>query len=581
MVRFKGFRDCIVPLAGPSVLVGANNAGKSSVISGLRLIATMIPHMRRLEPNMGGMVDGSPMRGWGLTNAAIESASFTDENVRFDFGRHETRFEARFDSGAAVALVWPDLDDEDSPGEPTCHVLAPRGFRGSYRIAAQNLLPTLGVVPTLAPLDDREQLISDDALRRNLTGRRTSRYFRNALLRTERQPLQWERLLDWLLTNTPEIDRLEVAQTRHDELDLYFREAGRRQQREATWAGDGMQIWLQALYHIWRERDSDVLVLDEPDVYLHPDLQRRLARLVFDLPSQVVLATHSTEILSEAAPGAAVWVDRSRRRADRPKQDGALTMLGRRLGSGLELGIARALRSSVALFVEGQDMRVLAKIASLVDAKALASGRDYAVIPLGGLSRYGVAGAFAEVVGALGGTVNVQVLLDRDLRCDAAVTEISDELVAQGAIVHVWQRRELENYLLTPSGVAGATGIDLSVAKTLLDAAIESCAADTLTELQTQRLEERERGLGVTKRTAVKTVLEAAKLEHDRAWRTLEGRSSIVDAKRAIHALNADLQGRKLKTVNSDKLAAHIDPTDIAVDMRAVLAQLDDAIRGN
>jgi predicted ATP-dependent endonuclease of OLD family len=159
------------------------------------------------------------------------------------------------------------------------------------------------------------------------------------------------------------------------------------------------------------------VVLDEPDVFLHPDLQRRLARTILDADQQVILATHSVEILSEAAPGSAVWVDRSRRNSERPRSDGSLALLGRRLGSGYELGVGRALRSSVVLFVEGDDAPVLAQVAKRFGDRALSSSRLYATIPLGGFTRNWLAGGFAETMAALGGSVRTFVLLDSDLRC--------------------------------------------------------------------------------------------------------------------------------------------------------------------
>ena len=66
-------------------------------------------------------------------------------------------------------------------------------------------------------------------------------------------------------------------------LDLYYTEAGRRTEKELVWAGDGVQIWLQLLLHVFRLRERDVVVLDEPDVFLHPDLQRRLVWLLESL----------------------------------------------------------------------------------------------------------------------------------------------------------------------------------------------------------------------------------------------------------------------------------------------------------
>jgi hypothetical protein len=74
------------------------------------------------------------------------------------------------------------------------------------------------------------------------------------------------------------------------ELDLFYVEPGRRAEKEIFWVGDGIQIWLQLLLHVFRLRHQDLVILDEPDVFLHPDLQRRLVRLLDALDPQAVTA---------------------------------------------------------------------------------------------------------------------------------------------------------------------------------------------------------------------------------------------------------------------------------------------------
>ena len=46
-------------------------------------------------------------------------------------------------------------------------------------------------------------------------------------------------------------------------LDLFYSESGSNKPKEIFWAGDGMQIWLQLLLHVYRLRDADV-ALDLP-----------------------------------------------------------------------------------------------------------------------------------------------------------------------------------------------------------------------------------------------------------------------------------------------------------------------------
>jgi hypothetical protein len=275
---------------------------------------------------------------------------------------------------------------------------------------------------------------------------------------------------------------------------------------------------------------------------------------------QTILATHSVEMLAEAAPGSAVWIDRSRRTAERPKGDGSLALMGRRLGSGYELGVGRALRSRVALFVEGDDAPVLAHLARRIGRTAVASSDRYATVPLGGFSRNAVASAFAETMHALGANVRTFVLLDSDLRSDEARESETEALRKSGAQVHLWQRRELENYLIDPAAIAKVAGIPVDEARTMLFEAVEEQKADTLLTLQTTRIEERGMKGSASAKHAPKTILAAATEEFTQRWASWEGRLAMVDAKLTIRALNKRLQQKGVQTLNVHALAKGIPP---------------------
>jgi predicted ATPase len=200
--------------------------------------------------------------------------------------------------------------------------------------------------------------------------RLTSRHFRNQLYHLrEESPGEFDQFVLFALHHTPEITALSLVDSYAPgvhELDLYFTEASTHSEKEVYWAGDGLQVWLQVLLHTWLNRDVDTLILDEPDVFLHPDLQRRLIAVLDDVDAQVVVATHAPEILTEASRDAVVWVDRTRRTSRRAKDAGDLARINTTLGSGFNLGMARALRSRVALFVEGDDMKILRNVARAV-----------------------------------------------------------------------------------------------------------------------------------------------------------------------------------------------------------------------
>lgn len=582
LVNYKGFENHLVSLRRSNILVGANNAGKSTVLGALRLVVAMLPRARRVQPNEIGPLFGRQTRGWLLTGAAIEAAAFSGDNIRFDFRPVESRIEVTLSDGTRLVVAWADITDEDvdEPASPGMLFIIPRdGFGSNHRAAMREIVPEMAVVPTLTPLEQRESYVGDDSVKRHQTAKSSSRYFRNSLHRL--LPTEMAEYVAYVCAHTPEIKGLALRRSisaQIDEFDLFFEEGSARHEREIAWVGDGIQIWLQVLFHLWRQRDAPILILDEPDVFLHPDLQRRLARLLFGEDRQIIVATHSIEILAEAEPGSAVWVDRSRRSAERPRADGALSLLGRRLGSGFELGVGRALRSSTVLFVEGDDAPILANLARQIDSLSVARSDTYATVPLGGFSQNWRASAFSETMSSLGNQVQTFVILDGDLRSVGAVNEEKARIEAAGAEVHVWRRRELENYLLNVSAISRASRMPRQAVTELFWEIIEQNRSEAFRTLSTQRLEEKRLNISGAGSLSNKTILERAESEFDDLWRTQDGKVSLVDAKLVIRSLNAEFQRLRHKTINAHSLSKNCQADEVPEELREVLNSLEQMI---
>jgi predicted ATP-dependent endonuclease of OLD family len=64
---------------------------------------------------------------------------------------------------------------------------------------------------------------------------------------------------------------------------------------------------------VLRAKDDSLLVIDEPDIYLHSDLQRQLLNILHDLGPDILIATHSTEIIVEAERGDIIVVNKKSR----------------------------------------------------------------------------------------------------------------------------------------------------------------------------------------------------------------------------------------------------------------------------
>ena len=102
--------------------------------------------------------------------------------------------------------------------------------------------------------------------------------------------------------------------------------------------------------------DFETVILDEPDVYMHADLQRRLIRFLRGRHRQVIVATHSIEIMSEVDPENILVVDRDKRQAQFTTDIPQVQQVVDQIGGVENLQLARLWGSRRCLFVEGDDL---------------------------------------------------------------------------------------------------------------------------------------------------------------------------------------------------------------------------------
>ena len=87
--------------------------------------------------------------------------------------------------------------------------------------------------------------------------------------------------------------------------------------RELYWTGYGFQVWCQLLSHIFRSQSRSMLIIDEPDIYLHANPQRQLLSILKASGPDVLMATHSSEIVAEADANDILVIDKTQRSAKR------------------------------------------------------------------------------------------------------------------------------------------------------------------------------------------------------------------------------------------------------------------------
>ena len=128
---------------------------------------------------------------------------------------------------------------------------------------------------------------------------------------------------------------------------------------EVGWMGHGLQMWLQTMWFLTYSEAADVVILDEPDVYMHTDLQRRLIRFVKDRDWQTIIATHSMEMMAEVEPEEVLVVDRRKDKSTFAPSLPAVQRVVNHIGSIHNIQLARLWSAKTLLLVEGEDVAIL------------------------------------------------------------------------------------------------------------------------------------------------------------------------------------------------------------------------------
>lgn len=327
-IRFSGYKalnNYTLHLSQINILTGANNAGKSTALSALRILASGLGVAGRHRA-LSAMETPSGRKP--VYVVPTDGLPVSLENIRTDLKDDETTVLFQYANGGELVLWFPAdgacllYVGDDSAFQPK----SPTEFRRQFR-------PGIVHVPVLGPLEHNEQLLNRATVTAGLATHRAARHFRNYWYYF---PEAFDRFAELVSSTWPGME-IEKPELLHDSsgpmLRMFCREE--RMTRELYWAGFGFQIWCQLLTHISRATAGDILVIDEPETYLHPAVQRRLLEVLRRTGSQIVAATHSASIVMAAGPNEVVCVDRADRVARR--------LVNMSSALALQLGIAEHL----------------------------------------------------------------------------------------------------------------------------------------------------------------------------------------------------------------------------------------------
>lgn len=486
--NFRAFKqaDWDLPPSGLVLVIGANNAGKSALLSSLdALVAPSSRNRFATAPEPAELLATFSLSADERTVAisqALDPGGEPDPLVA-QTGLLQT-VELKFSEiGDSLVLTRVGVSDrggslsvmatvEDSRLLAiSLHEVIRKGVHGrswqltervsgSPEVAVQRLAE-LTELPTFAQLlaDWRRTLFHFNAIRLGTQSTRTlqsteelapgGENLPEALLylNTNRHPA-WDNIRAVMQDVVPDIGLLETF-TRGSEVEAVFVDPFLHVPQNLKRLGTGVEQLLMTAYVGERHPPGGIVIVEEPESHLHPEAQRRLlSHLVrWSAHRLIIVSTHSTVFLDRAAGQVPTWlVDRaegvSTVRRSRPHLPDVLAAVGVRLSD--------VITADRVLVVEGDpDADVLRWwYGDLLDS------RRVRVVPgrRGGDPAFHIE-TFAEWLETWVGQENpdfapLLFIRDRDELEDGTIRRLEDT----GAVA-VLPRRELENYLLEPGAI--------------------------------------------------------------------------------------------------------------------------------
>jgi hypothetical protein len=479
--NFRGFRDHSVSLLPTTVLVGQNNAGKSTFIDALRILAIAVRRatFARLEATPDWLTNTTSGMGYRLT---FDTIDFDFTNLQYNYDRSDPAvLTLSYDNGIRLK-IWL----RESKSESFAQVFD----QYNNRVTSHGDISKLGIssIYVMPPVENfyaHEKKISKGRVDEFMFGRLSARHFRNQLAEKTPEYRQWKSLLEetWPTVSVKIFDSGNKA---GDELDLIIRDGPTSS--EIAFVGGGLQAWMQILWFLCRAPPTGIIVLDEPDIFLHADMQRKLIKsLGLREYRQVLVATHSTEIISDTPPETICVIRKRESKSWRPLTHSKLQGVIDALGSRHNIQLTKLSSARKVAVYEGDDQKFLSEVAIKANVARYDKFISTPSFQLNGVSNWQQAIGAAKVIAASSeSTMPVHVVVDRDFRTDAELKRLRTDADKFSIVLHVWQRKEIENYFVHAAAVARLISkrarleIDAGQIQAMIDAAAEQLRDETV-----------------------------------------------------------------------------------------------------
>ena len=441
ITNFRCYEQSTITFNGTSILVGRNNAGKSTMIEALKIISSVTRKYKTLRfiasPEW---VDNEESYG---VSPSVENMKISDRGIFHMYGNPPAIIEAIFSNGTSIKAyvgeylnIFAVILDEGG-----CYI---RNSKEAKKVE----IPIIEVLPQISAVMDTERIIKKATVDGNKATRLASRNFRNQLYYYNDAFPMFRNLVEATWEGL-KVSPIETAYVNDGQV-LQFYVRVHNFEAEIAWMGHGLQMWIQTMWFVSQCSPNAIVVLDEPDVYMHADLQRRLVRLISPMFSQLVIATHSLEIIEEVTSDSIIPVDSTKKTIRPIGNETRLQFLTKHLGSTFNIDLARIFISSQFVFWDGDDnsRKILSAFQSVLYPQDLHPLINLPKAFIDGWNEWEKVTMLADLFNSNQMNMEVFCVLNSEYHTQNEIMRLHNDANSHNINLCIWQKKEIENYAI-------------------------------------------------------------------------------------------------------------------------------------
>lgn len=463
--KFKQIDSIKMDVADLNILVGSNGSGKSSILQALHLASCLMRQADRIRPSSTSMVrvvdlDYLPSdQYWRLGHKADwgNVSTSPSSSVVFSFQ----------DAGGATTSASLTIRSARNAGISVQGTL-PDEIRGQFR--GENTFFS-GFIPGISGIPNVEAKNARRVVLKACSFGDSNVYLRNALnLLSSEQIAQ---IQGWL---APLLGEVTINVSFDDDKDLNI--SAEAELKGSTvpleLLGTGYLQLIQIFCYVLLF-EPKILLIDEPDIHLHPTVQEALPSVLSEIAEsqnlKIVLSTHSPFIV-RGAPVASnvVWLD-----------GGNIVSSNRSLVE-MALGWGAFGKKIIVVTEDAKNdfLKKLIKQWPEID-------RAVSVLPGRGYKQLLKKEEAEELRQALGGKFQILVHRDRDSLTDQEVADLIASYASEGVGLWLTEQSDLEAEFCAPAFISSLTGENVEQCQQWLSEVLSSNAQQISDQFASQR----------------------------------------------------------------------------------------------